>query len=190
MPQDSTAAARIRRAATEAFGEQGYGGTSTRDITRRLGLSAAALYPHYPSKEELLYAISLDGHRAALAVLRAADDPAAPPAARLRAVVAAFTAWQARQSTLARVVQYEIRALSPEHYRTVVAIRHETSAVLAAIIEAGRAAGDFTVPDPAGALLAISSLCVDVCRWFPAGAHDDPDRLAALYADLAARMLA
>ena len=74
---DSAAAERIRRAAIEAFAEAGYGGTSTREITKRLGMSATAMYPHYRSKEELLYAISLQGHRAALEVLQGADDPGA-----------------------------------------------------------------------------------------------------------------
>lgn len=185
----SAAAARIRDAAIEAFAEKGYGATSTRDITRRLGLSAAAMYPHYASKEALLHAISLDGHLAALRVLESADDQAASPTDRLRAVVAAFARWQAEQSALARVVQYEIHALAPGHYKEIIGIRRDTSAVLRAIIEAGRATGEFVADDPEGALLAISSLCVDVCRWFPSGTHADPDRVAELYADLAVRMV-
>lgn len=188
--QDSAAACRIRAAATAAFAENGYGGTSTRDITRRLGLSAAAMYPHYESKQALLFAISLEGHEEALHALRRADDPNSPPTERLRAVVAAFAAWQARQSELARVVQYEIRALAPDQHKKILAVRRKTSAVIARIIEAGVGAGEFATDDPDGVLLAILSLCVDVCRWFPSRTHSDADRVAALYADLAVRMLA
>lgn len=186
---DSAAAERIRRAAIEAFAESGYGGTSTREITKRLGMSATAMYPHYRSKEELLFAISLQGHRAALQVLQEADEPDADHLRRLRAVVAAFTGWQAEQRHVARVVQYELHALTPEHYRTIVAIRRQTTAVIAGIVEGGKKSGDFEIDDPDDVVLAISSLCVDVCRWFPSTRHRDPERLAKTYADLAERMV-
>lgn len=188
--QDSAAACRIRAAATAAFSENGYGGTSTRDITRRLGMSAAAMYPHYDSKQALLFAISLEGHEEALRTLREADDPAASPTERLRAVVAAFAGWQARQSQLARVVQYEIRALAPDQHRRILALRRQTSAVISAIVARGIESGEFRPADPDGTLLAIVSLCVDVCRWFPSRSHSDADRVALLYADLAVRLVA
>src|SRR6187399_2344891 len=113
----SLAAERVRAAAIAAFAEDGYGATSTRDIAKRLGLSAAAMYPHYPSKESLLYEISLEGHQAAFTALSEADDTARPPAERLTAVVTAFARWQAEHSSLARVLQYELRSLSPDHFR-------------------------------------------------------------------------
>lgn len=186
---DSAAAERIRRAAIEAFAEAGYGGTSTREITKRLGMSATAMYPHYRSKEELLYAISLQGHRAALEVLQGADDPGAGHLERLRAVVAAFAGWQAEQRQVARVVQYELHALTPSHYREITALRRQTSDVIAAIVRGGTESGEFDIDDPDDVVLAISSLCVDVCRWFPSTRHRDPERLAQTYADLAARLV-
>jgi AcrR family transcriptional regulator len=183
------AAARFRAAAIEAFAEQGYGATSTRDIANRLGLSTAAMYPHYKSKESLLYAISLDGHQSALHELERTDQPQIAPPDRLRLVVSAFTCWQANNSVLARVLQYEIRSLTPEHYKDVATLRRATSAVIGTIIETGSISGDFTVTDTDGVLLAISSLCVDVCRWFPSRTHSDPDLLGELYADIALRIV-
>jgi len=183
------AAARFRAAAIEAFAERGYGATSTRDIANRLGLSTAAMYPHYKSKESLLYAISLDGHQSALHELERADRPQIAPPERLRLVVSAFTRWQANNSALARVLQYEIRSLTPEHYKDVARLRRATSAVIETIIETGSISGDFTVTDTDAALLAISSLCVDVCRWFPSRTHSDPDLLGELYAEIALRIV-
>src|SRR5919197_4507387 len=92
---DSAAAERMRRAAIEAFAESGYGGSPTRQIAKRLNMSATAMYPHYRSKEELLYAIALEGHSSLLAALKRADDAAASFTERLRAVVAAFASWHA-----------------------------------------------------------------------------------------------
>lgn len=185
----SKAAARIRAAATEAFAENGYGGTTTRDIAARLGLSPAAMYPHYKSKEDLLFAISYEGHLKCVELLTDADPADAPPAARLAAVVRTFTAWQATHHTRGRVVQYELTALSPEHYREILGLRREISRLIERIIRAGAKDGSFHVPDAAGVNLAINSLCVDVCRWFPGGGFTDPDTVADLYAELALRLV-
>ncbi|MET8181207.1 TetR/AcrR family transcriptional regulator [Streptomyces sp. NPDC005336] len=48
---------RILDAANVLFAEQGYAGTSMRDIARHLGMTSAALYYHFPAKEELLSAL-------------------------------------------------------------------------------------------------------------------------------------
>jgi AcrR family transcriptional regulator len=44
----------ILAVASELFGEQGYDATSLREIAERLGITKAALYYHFPSKDELL----------------------------------------------------------------------------------------------------------------------------------------
>ncbi|MFC4605723.1 TetR/AcrR family transcriptional regulator [Rhodococcus kronopolitis] len=185
----SKAAARIRLAAIEAFAENGYGGTTTRDIAARLGLSPAAMYPHYRSKEELLYAITYEGHVRCVEVLTAADPVDESPTARLRSVVGAFSGWHATHHERGRVVQYELTALSPEHYRTVIGLRRDISRIVKRIVRAGTEDGSFVVPDVEGVTLAINSLCVDVCRWFPAGGLTEPDAVAELYAELAVRLV-
>lgn len=187
--RESAAAARFRAAAVESFARNGYGGTSTRQIAKQLNLSAAAMYPHFRSKEELLYAIARDGHRGVLQVMRDIDDPARSPRSRLAAVVGSFARWQAEHHELAKVVQYELNALTPEHYRIIAAIRRDTTAVLADIVRAGVDSGDFAIDDPDDAVLAISSLCVDVCRWFPSRTHRDPSAIGSVYASIAERIV-
>jgi AcrR family transcriptional regulator len=48
---------RILDASRELFVEQGYAGTSVRDIADRLGMTKGSLYYHFASKEELLLAL-------------------------------------------------------------------------------------------------------------------------------------
>ncbi len=185
----SKAAARIRAAAVEAFAERGYGGTSTRDIAARLGLSAAAMYPHYKSKEELLFVIAYEGHQKTVEWLKAADPVGAPPATRLRAVAGEFARTQAAYHGRSRVVEYELRALSPDHYRVIVGLRRKLTRHVREIVEAGVADGSFAVPAAEGVTLAIVSLCVDVCRWYPTRRYADPDTVADLYSELALRLV-
>jgi AcrR family transcriptional regulator len=186
---DSSAAERMRRAAIEAFAENGYGGSSTRQIAKRLNMSATAMYPHYRSKEELLYAIALEGHSSLLAALKETDDPAASFTERLRAVVAAFAAWHGRNHKQARVVQYELHGLTPAHYRTIAPLRREVTDVLTEIVAGGVSAGEFDVDNVDEVVMAISSLCVDVCRWFPSRKHRDSHKLGEVYAGVALRMV-
>ncbi|NLG55630.1 MAG: TetR family transcriptional regulator, partial [Rhodococcus sp.] len=85
--------------------------------------------------------------------------------------------------------QYELNELSPEHHREIRAIRRSITQRFLDIVEAGIASGEFTVTDAEGTNLALMSLCVDVARWFPAGAYTDADVVAARYADLAMRLV-
>ncbi|MEU4392856.1 TetR/AcrR family transcriptional regulator [Kribbella sp. NPDC023855] len=182
------AARRLLTGAIDAFAERGFQATTTRDIASRAGMSPAALYVHYPSKERLLFEISLYGHRAALEILTEANEGGSP-SDRLRAMVSAFTAWHAEHHTIARVVQYELAALSPEHFAEVATIRRAISAVVEKTLTDGVTDGTFTVEDLPGTTIAVLSLAVDVARWYDPTRHATPQALGTLYADLALRMV-
>ncbi|WP_369212834.1 TetR/AcrR family transcriptional regulator [Streptomyces flavofungini] len=183
------AARRLLVAAVEAFAERGYHATTTRDIAGRAGMSPAALYIHYKTKEELLHRISRIGHDKALAILRTAADGGGTAAERLEAAVRSFVGWHAAHHTTARVVQYELDALGEEHRAEIVALRRRSDAAVRDIINDGVRAGEFDVPDVPGTTLAVLSLCIDVARWFNAAGHRTPDEVGALYADLVLRMV-
>ncbi|MGV0795002.1 TetR/AcrR family transcriptional regulator [Mycolicibacterium sp. XJ1819] len=185
----SKAAARLRAAAAQMFAERGYGATSTRDIAAAVGLSPGAVYPHYQTKESLLYAISLEGHASALAAIVDVERSDATATERLRVAVSAYAEWHAHHNALARVVQYELRSLSPDHLKRIAAIRRRISSIFATILQTGVDSGEFHVDDIDAAVLAISSLCIDVSRWFPTRRRRDPQALAATYADLVLQMV-
>jgi AcrR family transcriptional regulator len=52
--------ARIQQLALELFAEQGYEGTSLREIAERLGVTKAALYYHFKSKEDIVDSFTED----------------------------------------------------------------------------------------------------------------------------------
>ncbi|MFF8377461.1 TetR/AcrR family transcriptional regulator [Streptomyces sp. NPDC015661] len=182
------AARRLLVAAVEAFAERGYHATTTRDIAGRAGMSPAALYIHYKTKEELLHRISRIGHDKALEILRAAADRDGTAAERLADAVRSFVRWHAERHTTARVVQYELDALGPEHRAEIVELRRESEAVIRRIINEGVAAGEFEVADVPGTTVAVLSLCIDVSRWFNTQGRRTADEVGALYADLVLRM--
>ncbi|CAO0828945.1 TetR family transcriptional regulator OS=Streptomyces microflavus OX=1919 GN=Smic_13600 PE=4 SV=1 [Streptomyces microflavus] len=183
------AARRLLVAAVDAFAERGYHATTTRDIAGRAGISPAALYIHYKTKEELLHRISKIGHDRALHLLQAEADGDGTAAERLAGAVRSFVRWHAERHTTARVVQYELDALGPEHRTEIVELRRRSDAVVRGIISEGVRAGEFDVPDIPGTTLAVLSLCIDVARWFNAQGSRTPDEVGALYADLVLRMV-
>ncbi|MBG0856505.1 TetR family transcriptional regulator [Streptomyces spinoverrucosus] len=183
------AARRLLVAAVEAFAERGYHATTTRDIAGRAGMSPAALYIHYKTKEELLHRISRIGHERALDILRTAARREGSATERLADAVSSFVRWHAGGRTTARVVQYELDSLGTEARAEIVALRRQCDAEVRGIIEDGVAAGEFEVLDVQGTTLAVLSLCIDVARWFNIAGPWTPDEVGALYADLVLRMV-
>ncbi|MEU9953576.1 TetR/AcrR family transcriptional regulator, partial [Streptomyces sp. NPDC047939] len=184
------AARRLLVAAVDAFAERGYHATTTRDIAGRAGMSPAALYIHFKTKEELLHRISRIGHDRALTLLESAADGEGSATERLDGAVRAFVRWHAERHTTARVVQYELDALAEEHRTEIVELRRRSDAAVRRIIGEGVAAGEFDVSDVPGTALAVLSLCIDVARWFNAQGSRTPDEVGELYAGLVLRMVA
>src|ERR1051326_5701586 len=51
---------RVKKVALELFAEQGYEKTSLREIAERLGVTKAALYYHFKSKEDIVHSFTDD----------------------------------------------------------------------------------------------------------------------------------
>jgi AcrR family transcriptional regulator len=181
-------ARRLLVAGLGLFAAQGFHGTTTRDIAARAGMSPAALYVHYRTKEDLLFRISRIAHEAALTAIPP-ESSGSDPAGQLQAAVAAFTAWHARHHTAARVAQYELAALDPAHFRAVAAVRLKIERTFRKMIESGVAAGEFEVSDTPATALAILSLAIDLARWYQPGSRHTPEELGDLYAGLVLRMV-
>jgi AcrR family transcriptional regulator len=181
------AARRMLIAAAHAFADKGYHATATRDIAARAGMSPAAVYIHYRSKEDLLFQISKIGHERSLKALTAVQDP--DPKDRMAKTVASFASWHAEFRTTARVVQYELGSLSVDHYAVVAELRRKIETHLRKLVEDGVKSGDFQAPDHKGAALAVLSLCIDVARWYRPDGKRTPQEIGDLYADLVLRML-
>ncbi|GAA2508568.1 TetR/AcrR family transcriptional regulator [Actinocorallia cavernae] len=183
------AARRLLVAAVEAFAERGYHATTTRDIAGRAGMSPAALYIHYKTKEELLHRISRIGHDKALDILRTAARREGSAKERLADAVSSFVRWHAGRRTTARVVQYELDALGPGARAEILGLRRQVDAEVRGIVEDGVAAGEFDVLDVQGTTLAVLSLCIDVARWFNIDGPRTPEAVGELYAELVLRMV-
>src|SRR5699024_9008626 len=141
---------RLLDAAVEAFAEHGFTATTTRDIASRAGMSPAAVYVHHATKEELLLTLCLNGHNAAVEVIKNAGTVGADPIAHVRHLVYAFSLWHGQNSRVGRIVQYEFRSLTPEHRAYIASIRREIEAHMQDALSHGVAQGVLDVPNIAG----------------------------------------
>ncbi len=188
-PRAEATRARLFEAAIAAFAEKGFHGTTTRDIAAAAGMSPAALYVHHNSKEELLHLISRAGHEQTLAVVRDGIASATEPLEQLRSVVRAFAVHHARGNTQARIINYELSALSPEHAEEIRVLRRTIGEELRHLVEAGVASGQFTVSNPRMTAVALLSLGIDIARWYREEGAWTPDEIGEHYAELAARLV-
>jgi AcrR family transcriptional regulator len=185
----AAARGRLLAAASEAFGEHGFHATTTRDIAAAAGMSPAAVYVHHQSKEELLYLIALDGHVRTRTLIQEAIDASMRPGQQLHDLMYGFVAFHAEQHSIARVINYELSSLNPEHLKEIQALRKAIELDVRAVVRRGIADGEFTSSDPRKTTLALLSLGIDIARWYDRDASFAPTTIAAFYADLALRMV-
>ncbi len=81
----------IRAVALELFAEQGYEKTSLREIAERLGVTKAAVYYHYRTKEEILSSL-LDEHLAGMDAVVEWAEAQPPGRERRRGVLERYSA--------------------------------------------------------------------------------------------------
>jgi AcrR family transcriptional regulator len=181
---------RMLTSAVRCFAANGYHATTTRDIAADVSLSPAALYVHFPSKELVLFEIMRAGHERALACVRDPVIAAADGAADcLALMVSRYTAWHARHHVAARVCQYELAGLTPEHYDEIIQIRHQTNEVFRDAVGRGIDDGAFAPADVNRLVRGILSLSIDLVRWYRLDGPDSPEQLGDFYAGLVLKMV-
>jgi AcrR family transcriptional regulator len=183
-------AGRLLSAALSLFARRGFAGTSIRDIAAEAGLTSAALYSHFASKEQVLVELLRAGHeehhaRLRRALLETGDDPEA----QLRAVVSAHVRFHAEHPVLATVCNEELHALPAPLVDPVLAIRSQSEHLLQDVVERGVARGRFDPPHVWMTTAAIGGMGIRVATWFRQDRGIDVDDVASTYAELAVRMV-
>ena len=83
----------ITDAARRQLAEVGAAALSLRAVARDVGMVSSAVYRYFPSRDDLLTRLIIDGYDDVGAAAEAADDPAAPPRERWLAVCRAVRSW-------------------------------------------------------------------------------------------------
>jgi AcrR family transcriptional regulator len=83
----------ITDAARRQLAEVGAAALSLRAVARELGMASSAVYRYFPSRDDLLTRLIIDGYDDLGAAAEASDDPGAAPLERWLSVCRAVRAW-------------------------------------------------------------------------------------------------
>ena len=178
--------AAILRAAVSVMGEDGYEGSSIRDMAARAGVSVAALYYHFPSKLELLREFLDEAHEVTLARIdrRLAAAPQ-EPLAQLDELVATLI-WTHLHDDFARlasnVALREYTRLHPPERKAIDEKRQRLLFLVSSIV------GDIGCDEPVETARAIVTLCTSLVEPF-AEMGRTMDEVIELYQGFARRLV-
>ncbi|WP_117236871.1 TetR/AcrR family transcriptional regulator [Thermus sediminis] len=179
---------RILEEAAKLFTEKGYEATSVQDIAQALGLSKAALYHHFRSKEEILYEISLLALEGLVRSGEQALKEPDPRRALLRFMEAHARYFGENYPFFVAMLQ-GLQSLSPERRAQTVALRDRHEENLRTILRWGMEARAFRQVDAALAGRGVLSLLNWMIRWFRPEGPMRAEEVARAYFDLILRGL-
>lgn len=174
---------RILEAATRLFSEQGYHGTSMREVAAAVGIRAASLYNHYPGKEDLLVRIATGVMEELLAGGQAAIEGYDDPSERLRALVVWHVTYHAEERLRARVADEQLHAISPQRREAVLAARDAYTSLFKEILADGQRRCGWHVPSVPVLTFGIGGMCTFVDTWFREDGPLTAREVAEIYAD-------
>lgn len=148
----------ILQAAEEVLAEQGYDATSMEEIASRVGISRAAIYLHFPSKEDLVFAVLERGIRTSVGRLEALLAEPTSPREKVEALIQRTYRSMAQPSSRA----FATIAQSPAFFGKVAEKRvtmHElwspSQMLLTRLIEEGKRCGDFDPEMPTALMVTM-----------------------------------
>ena len=133
----------ILEAAQQHFASRGYHGASIRDIVQTCGVSNAALYYHFGSKQNLYFEVLGEYIAAVVGQLQMADTGEGTCRNRLTQVAQAYARIVLESQSVLQTLLRDVAQFDPEEIaRLLPDISRQIPAAFAAILEDGIAAGE------------------------------------------------
>jgi TetR/AcrR family transcriptional regulator, cholesterol catabolism regulator len=169
----------LLRASARLFREQGFDGTSVRDIARAAGMQSGSWVYHFPTKQDILVAVMEEGLLDALARIESIAAQGLDPREQFAQLVRThLDTILGPGQDFVPVLLYEWRSLeSPARRRVSVPLKRY-EAIWQAAIDALQQSGAWTGATRIDALLLFGALNW-IARWYRPGGPLDVDALAA-----------
>lgn len=175
----------ILEVAVRLFGQNGYSGTSMRDIAKAVGVLPGSLYAHIASKETLLVEIVDEGIQSFLKAVVPIAESEGPAPDRLRRAIRAHVEVVAQNPEQSLVVFHQWRFLAGEKLDWAIAQRRRYEQAFVSIVRDGIRSGAF---DPALStritVLTILGALNWTPEWYSKTGPSTPSELAAQMADV------
>jgi AcrR family transcriptional regulator len=123
------------------FAEKGYATTTTREISRALGITNGTFYYYFSSKEDLLVQICQNSLERIIYEATKAVEQADSPLEKLTMLIRAHVSTMLSQQELHKTMIIEIRALSGTNLELVVRRRDDYEALVLSVLAEAQKAG-------------------------------------------------
>ncbi|UTX52674.1 TetR/AcrR family transcriptional regulator [Leucobacter aridicollis] len=168
-------------AALSCFEQNGFHGTSIRQIASAAGLSVPGLYHHYPSKAALLEKLCEVSMGELHTALVQARDSAKSTIDRFNRLVACLLEFHAEFGAVAFVTYSEIRALEPGPRAQHIESRRRVEQYITDVVTAGVSEGIFETSEPRHVARAITHICLGVAQWYRPGGPSSVEEIIEIY---------
>jgi len=168
----------VLRVAADKFGKQGYQATTLDEIAAEAGISRAAFYLYFPSKEELLRRMYNQVISTAQAAIEQIVIEDLPVPEKLRRIIRHQVRYMATNIPLSQVFFSEIFSLSPELGRSVKLANRAFGTVIERVVSEGVQKGELTPVHPKRFTYALMGMCNWMHRWYRPGGEWTPDTVA------------
>jgi TetR/AcrR family transcriptional regulator, cholesterol catabolism regulator len=177
-PRDSEAKLQhILLHSARIFAEQGFEGTSIRDISRATGVSLSGLYYYFESKQKLLYLIQSNTFTFIVERLQSRLVQVTDPQARLRALVQNHIDYFLSHPNEMKVLAHEDEALDSPYREEVAAIKRRYYNLAREIFDGLGAEGLGEGANPRIAVLSLFGMMNWVYKWHKAEVDPRADEL-------------
>ena len=179
----------ILAAAREVFSEKGYERASMAEIAARVGVVEGALYKHFASKRELLFAVMRSFYASLIESLRDGLRGIAGARNRLRFVIGSQLRAFTEETGLCRVVISEIRPLDDYEQSVVRELNRELTGFVLRILEEGARTGELRADVPPPMVRDVIYGGIEHLSWTAVIGHRplDVERAADALTDLVLR---
>jgi TetR/AcrR family transcriptional regulator, cholesterol catabolism regulator len=169
----------IADVAVKLFGENGYTGTTMRDIAEAVGVLPGSLYAHIDSKETLLLEIVSEGIERFLTIEKSLAASVELPEARLRMAIRAHVDVVAEDPQRSLVVFHQWRFLSEPNRARAITMRRRYANAYVKIVDDGKAAGVFSPRlDTRIAVFSVLGALNWIPEWYSDKGAQSPGEIA------------
>jgi len=177
---------RILEEAARLFARCGYESSSVADLAAAIGVSKAAIYHYYPTKQDIYDAIILEVLRGMTAAVSQAVARAPAAREQLRQFMLAHARYfeEHHAQFVTMLVGYSGMAITER--ADAASLRDGYERRLRDILAGGIARGEFRALDVAATGRAVLSMLNWMARWYQPGGAQTAETIAAGYFDLLA----
>lgn len=173
-----TAKGRVLRAAAALFRQNGYAGTTVRDLAAEVGILSGSIFHHFSSKEEILFSVMQEVVVAMEEALRASLALAETTRDKVRTLITTelmFIHGEAGDATA--VLMHEWRSLSPDQQQKLLQNRKAYFGLWQQTLERARTEG-MTVVEPEYLRQLVHGALAWTTYWYRPGGKLSLDQLA------------